>query len=60
MRHFLVESGFLLEDTVTDSWMNRACIDANFSRWARKHQGDSLPNEPEVPVAAWTLARKPH
>ncbi len=60
IKYFLAECGFPLEDTVTDSWGNRACVKANFSHWARRGWFGSLRNEPEFPVAVWALARKPH
>lgn len=59
LRHFLAECGFPLEDTVTGSWGNRACVKANFSRWARRGWFGSLRNEEDFPVSVWALARKP-
>lgn len=59
MKYFLAECGFPLEDTITGSWGNRACVKANFSRWARRGWFGSLRNEPDFPVAVWALARKP-
>lgn len=59
MKHFLAECGFPIEDIRTDSWGNRACVKANFSRWARRGWFGSLKNEPDFPVSVWALARKP-
>ena len=59
MKYFLAESGFPLENTRTGSWGNRACVKANFNRWARRGWFGSLKNEPNFPVAVWALAQKP-
>ena len=59
MRHFLAECGFPLDGIVTGSWGNRACVKANFTRWARRGWFGSLRNEPDFPVVVWALARKP-
>lgn len=37
---------------------NRACVKANFKKWARRGWFGSLRNEPEFPVSVWALARK--
>jgi SAM-dependent methyltransferase len=58
IRHFLIECGFDPEEIITGSWGNRACVKANFSRWARRGWFGSLRNEPSFPVAVWALARK--
>lgn len=58
IRHFLMECGFPEDGIVTGSWGNRACVKANFSRWARKGWFGSLRNEPNFPVVVWALARK--
>jgi SAM-dependent methyltransferase len=58
MKYFLAECGFPLERTVTGSWGNRACVKANFTRWARRGWFGSLRNEPDFPVAVWALAQK--
>jgi SAM-dependent methyltransferase len=57
LKHLLAECGFPLEGIRTGSWGNRACVRANFRRWARKGFR-SLANEPEFPVAVWALAKK--
>lgn len=59
IKYFLHEGGFPMEDTVTGSWGNRACVKANFKRWARRGWFGSLKNEPDFPVSVWALARKP-
>lgn len=60
LRHFLEESGFPMDDMVSGSWGNRACVKANFNHWVR-HLGilQSMKNEPDYPVVVWALARKP-
>lgn len=58
MKHFLAEAGFPLESIQSGSWGNRACVQANFSRWARRGWFGSLKNEPDFPVAVWSLARR--
>ncbi|EGJ09804.1 MULTISPECIES: class I SAM-dependent methyltransferase [Rubrivivax] len=58
MRHFLAECGFPEDGIVTGSWGNRACVKANFTKWARRGWFGSLRNEPDFPVVVWALARK--
>jgi len=58
MKHFLAECGFPLDRIRTGSWGNRACVKANFRRWARRGWFKSLANEPEFPVSVWALALK--
>ncbi len=59
IRYFLAECGFDLERIQTGSWGNRACVRANFSRWARYRRGlHSLRNEPDFPVSVWAFAQK--
>ncbi len=58
MKYFLAETGFPLEDIQAWSWGNRACVKANFTRWARRGWFGSLKNEPDFPVTVWALARK--
>jgi SAM-dependent methyltransferase len=58
MKYFLAEAGFSLDEIKTDSWGNRSCVKANFSKWARKGWLGSLHNEPEFPVVVWAFARK--
>jgi SAM-dependent methyltransferase len=59
MKHLLAECGFPIDGIRTGSWGNRACVKANFRRWARRGWFKSLANEPEFPVSVWALARKP-
>jgi SAM-dependent methyltransferase len=58
LKHLLMEAGFPEDGIHTDSWGNRACVKANFSRWARRGWFGSLRNEPDFPVVVWALARK--
>lgn len=55
----LQECGFPAERITTRSWGNRACIKANFTRWARRGWFGSLKNEPLFPVTVWAFAQKP-
>jgi len=58
MKHLLAECGFRIDCIQTGSWGNRACVKANFRRWARRGWFRSLANEPEFPVSVWALALK--
>jgi SAM-dependent methyltransferase len=58
MRHLLAECGFPMERIKTGSWGNRACVKANFHRWARYRWWRSLRKEPDFPVTVWALAQK--
>lgn len=58
LKYFLNECGFPMGGIVTDSWGNRSCVKANFSKWARKGWFGSNRNEPDFPVVVWALARK--
>jgi SAM-dependent methyltransferase len=58
MKYFLAECGFPCDGIKTASWGNRACVKANFKRWARRGWFGSLRNEPDFPVVVWALARK--
>lgn len=59
LRHFLAECGFPFEKIQTGSWGNRACVKANFDRWARyRRRFHSLVNEPRFPYHVWALAQK--
>jgi len=58
IRHLLAECGFPIDGIRTGSWGNRACVKANFRRWARRGWFKSLANEPEFPVSVWALARR--
>jgi hypothetical protein len=57
LRRFLAECGF--QEISIDSWGNRACIRANFTRWAPYGWWHSLKNEPDFPVVVWGFARRP-
>ena len=58
MKHLLAECGFPMEGIRTGSWGNRACVKANFTRWAWRGWFRSLANEPNFPVVVWALAQK--
>jgi SAM-dependent methyltransferase len=58
IRYFLAECGFDLERIRTGSWGNRACVRANFTRWAFYWPWRSLRNEPNFPVSVWAFAQK--
>ena len=58
LKHLLAECGFPIDGIRTGSWGNRACVKANFRRWAWRGWFRSLANEPEFPVSVWALARK--
>lgn len=58
IKYLLAECGFPLETIKTGSWGNRACVRANFRRWARyKSRIHPLHNEPNFPVVVWALAK---
>jgi len=59
IRHLLAECGFDLGKIKTASWGNRACVRANFFRWAGyRPMFHSLRNEPDFPLVVWALAQK--
>lgn len=58
IKHLLAECGFPIETIQTGSWGNRACVKANFRRWAWRGWFGSLANEPGFPVTVWALAKK--
>lgn len=58
MKYFLAEAGFPLDEIKTDSWGNRSCVKANFTKWARKGWFGSLSNEPDFPVVVWAMAKR--
>ena len=58
LKYFLAECGFPFDQIVTGSWGNRACVKANFKRWARRGWFGSLKNERNFPVSVWALAKK--
>lgn len=59
LQHFLVECGFPVDEIHTDSWGNKACVKANFTRWAPyRPMFHSLTNDPHFPVVVWALARR--
>lgn len=60
IKYLLAEGGFPLDAIKTGSWGNRACIWANFKRWAQwVPYWHSLRNEPDFPIMVWAFARKP-
>jgi SAM-dependent methyltransferase len=59
LRFFLAECGFDLAKIRTFSWGNRACIQADFTEWARyRRKIHSLANEPQFPYHVWAVAQK--
>ncbi len=60
LKHFLAECGFDLENIVTGSWGNRACVKSNFGpRWTIYQKWrHSLANDPDFPIVVWALAKK--
>ncbi|KUI42153.1 methyltransferase type 12 [Mycobacterium sp. IS-1590] len=58
IKYFLAESGFDIDKIQTGSWGNRACVKANFNRWAWRWPWRSLRNEVDFPVTVWALAQK--
>ena len=58
LKHLLAEVGFHYDSIETGSWGNRACVKANFTKWARRGWFGSLRNEPDFPVTVWAFARK--
>lgn len=57
LRLMLERAGF--EDVGSDSWGNRSCVVANFSRWVKyKSDEHSLVNEPNYPVTVWAWGTK--
>jgi SAM-dependent methyltransferase len=58
LEFLLKQCGFA--EVETGSWGNRACVRANFDKWATyvpwRH---SLRNEPNFPVSVWAFARVP-
>lgn len=59
LRNLLIETGFDENQIETGSWGNRACVVANFKKWARRGWFGSLKNEPNFPVTVWAFAKKP-
>lgn len=59
LKYLLAEGGFPLERIETGSWGNRACVKANFTRWARHGFLRPTRNEPQFPVTVWAFAFKP-
>ncbi len=59
LKYLLAEGGFRLDDIVTGSWGNRACVEAGFHRvWPWVPWWHSLRNEPKYPVMVWAVACK--
>jgi SAM-dependent methyltransferase len=46
-----------LEPLWVRSWGNRDVAVANFDHWVPRRAGQSLRNEPQLPVSVWALAR---
>jgi len=59
IRHLLAEGGFNIDLITTGSWGNRACIEANWTKWrVYRRWRHSLRNEPEYPIVVWAMATK--
>jgi SAM-dependent methyltransferase len=58
LKYLLAEAGWQLDNITTGSWGNRACVTANFGRWAKCAPWRSLKNERHFPVTVWAFARK--
>jgi SAM-dependent methyltransferase len=59
IRHLLMEGGFPGATIRTGSWGNRACVRANFHRFASWIPWwHSLRNEPLFPIVVWAFAQK--
>lgn len=58
MLHFLEEAGFDPARIETASWGNANAVKANFHRWARVGWRRALPNDPDLPITVWAIARK--
>jgi SAM-dependent methyltransferase len=59
MRHFLADCGFDAAEIETGSWGNAAAVKGNLRRWERTGWRRRLPNDPDLPVTVWAIARKP-
>ena len=56
MKYFLEECGF--ESIKSFSWGNKACVKANFNKWALYNpKWHSLNNEEDFPLVVWALAK---
>jgi SAM-dependent methyltransferase len=58
LSYFLQECGFAEHDIKTNSWGNRACVQANLAKWRKRGWFRSLANEPNFPVMVWAFARR--
>lgn len=58
LKYLLAECGFPMDNVITGSWGNRACVKANLSKWARQKWYRSLRNEENFPIIVWALAQK--
>ena len=54
----LQRAGFPEDQITTNAWGNRACVKANFNKWAKAGPLSSMKNEPDFPVMVWAFARK--
>lgn len=54
----LQECGFAEDAIKTESWGNKACVRANFTRWRKRGPFGSLANEPDFPVMVWAFAQR--
>ena len=58
LSYLLQEAGFAENAITTNSWGNRACVQANIRRWKKAGFLGSLKNEPDFPVMVWAFAQK--
>ena len=59
LKHLLNECGFHLDNVITGSWGNRACVESNFHGWTTFNKSiHSLENEPDFPFVVWALAKR--
>jgi SAM-dependent methyltransferase len=59
MKYFLSECGFQLDNIITGSWGNRACVKSNLYRWTNFNKWiHSLKNEPDFPLVVWVMAKR--
>ncbi len=59
LSHLLQQAGFPEDHIKTNAWGNRACVKANFNKWAKARPFSSMKNEPDFPVMVWAFAKKP-
>jgi SAM-dependent methyltransferase len=58
LSYLLQECGFPEAGITTNSWGNRACALANFTRWRKRGFLRPLANEPDFPLVVWAFAQR--